>query len=131
MGREAIRRPCSGNGFLLAPAPRWKKDARLGRDVLYRFRNSYPTMGRQLKLNGRELGVLRTIGFGLGVPGKEIQERTNIEPEDLCDLLNTLLDIGYIETPTMKERVPFEEYATEIFEINASYASDLKVAMRR
>jgi len=88
-------------------------------------------MGRQIKLNGRELGVLRTIGFGLGVPGQEIQERTNIEPEDLCDLLNTLLDIGYIETPTMKERVPFEEYATEIYEINASYASDLKAAMRR
>ena len=88
-------------------------------------------MGRQIKLNGRELGVLRTIGFGLGVPGSEIQERTNIDPQDLCDLLNTLLDIGYLETPTMKERVSFEEYPAEIFEINASYASDLKVAMRR
>ena len=88
-------------------------------------------MARQIKLNGRELGVLRTIGFGLGLPGVEIQERTNIDPEDLCDLLNTLLDIGYLETPTMRERVPFDAYATEIFEINASYASDLKVAMRR
>jgi hypothetical protein len=88
-------------------------------------------MAREIKLNGRELGVMRTIGFGLGVAGAEIQERTNIETEDLCDLLNTLLDIGYLETPTMKERVTLEEMPAELFEINPSYAGDLKVAMRR
>jgi DNA-binding MarR family transcriptional regulator len=88
-------------------------------------------MAREIKLNGRELGIMRTIGFGLGVPGSEIQERTNIDHEDLCDVLNTLLDIGYIETPTMKERVSLEEMATELFEINPSYVSDLKIAMRR
>ena len=95
------------------------------------FQSGTNTMAREIKLNGRELGVMRTIGFGLGVSGAEIQERTQIDPEDLCDLLNTLLDIGYLETPTMKERVPFADYAAEIFEINPSYASDLKVAMRR
>ena len=89
------------------------------------------TMAREIKLNGRELGVMRTIGFGLGVSGAEIQERTQIDSEDLCDLLNTLLDIGYLETPTMKERVPFAEYAAETFEINPSYVSELKHAMRR
>jgi hypothetical protein len=88
-------------------------------------------MAREIKLNGRELGVMRTIGFGLGVSGAEIQERTNIAAEDLCDLLNTLLDIGYLETPTMKERVTVEEMPAELFEINPSYAGDLKVAMRR
>ena len=65
------------------------------------------------------------------MPGAEIQERTNIDPEDLCDLLNTLLDIGYLETETTKERVTLEEMPTELFEINPSYASDLKAAMRR
>ena len=88
-------------------------------------------MAREIKLNGRELGVMRTIGFGLGVPGQDIQERTNIDADDLCDLLNTLLDIGYLETATMKERVSLEEMPAEIFEINPSYAGDLKVAMRR
>ena len=88
-------------------------------------------MAREIKLNGRELGVMRTIGFGLGVTGAEIQERTNIDPEDLCDLLNTLLDIGYLETEPTKERVTLEELPTELFEINPSYAGDLKVAMRR
>ncbi len=88
-------------------------------------------MARQIKLNGRELGVMRTIGFGLGATGAEIQERTQIEAEELCDLLNTLLDIGYLETATMRERVPFADYGAETFEINPSYTSDLKVAMRR
>ena len=88
-------------------------------------------MAREIKLNGRELGVMRTIGFGLGLTGLEIQERTNIDAEDLCDLLNTLLDIGYLETPAMKERVSLEEMPAETFEINPSYSGDLKVAMRR
>jgi hypothetical protein len=88
-------------------------------------------MAREIKMNGRELGVMRTIGFGLGLTGAEIQERTQIDPDDLCDILNTLLDIGYLETPTMKERIPFAECAGTTFEINPSYATDLKVAMRR
>jgi hypothetical protein len=88
-------------------------------------------MARQIKLNGRELGIMRTIGFGLGVNGSELQERTQIAAEDLCDVLNTLLDIGYIETTSMKSRVGAEDYAAENFEINPSYVSELKVALRR
>lgn len=88
-------------------------------------------MTRKISLNGRELGVMRCIGFGLGVLGSDIQERTQIEADDLCDLLNTLLDVGYLETPTMKDRVTQEDYAAETFEINPSYASDLKAAMKR
>ena len=99
--------------------------------MLFAVRRTTITMARQIKLNGRELSVMRTIGFGLGLTGVEIQERTQIDAEDLCDLLNTLLDIGYLETPTMRERVPFADYAAETFEINPSYTSELKVAMRR
>ena len=99
--------------------------------MLFAVRRTTITMARQIKLNGRELSVMRTIGFGLGLTGQEIQDRTQIEHEDLCDLLNTLLDIGYLETPTMRERVPFTEYAAETFEINPSYSAELKVAMRR
>ena len=74
---------------------------------------------------------MRTVGFGIGVTGAEIQERTNIDLEELTDILNTLLDVGYLETQTMKERVSLEECAHETFEINPAYATDLKVAMRR
>jgi hypothetical protein len=88
-------------------------------------------MARQIKMSGRELGVMRAIGFGLGVSGTELQERTNIAPEDLCDVLNTLLDIGYIEVTSAKQRVTEADYAAENFEINPSYVADLKDVMRR
>jgi hypothetical protein len=45
--------------------------------------------------------------------------------------LNTLLDAGYVETASMKEKVAIEEMSTEEFEVNPSYAADLKQAMRR
>jgi hypothetical protein len=88
-------------------------------------------MARTIKLTGRELGVMRCVGFGIGVTGAEIRERTHIEPEDLLDILNSMLDMGYIETATMKERVTLGEYEHETYEINPAYSSELKVAMRR
>jgi hypothetical protein len=88
-------------------------------------------MARDIKLSGRELGVLRAIGFGLGVNGAELLERTGLAPEDLTDVLNTLLDIGYVEAGSMKERVIQAEMPAENFEINPSYSNDLKKAMRR
>ena len=94
--------------------------------------NSYKrSMGRTPKLNGREAGLLRGIGFGIGVTGEDLMERMQMSAEDLCDVLNTLLDIGYVETASMKERVTVEELGKENFEINPSYASDLKQALRR
>ncbi len=89
------------------------------------------SMAREPKLNGREAGLLKAIGFGLGVTGDELMERTQMAVDDLCDVLNTLLDIGFVETASMKERVTVEDVPNENFEINPSYASDLKEALRR
>jgi DNA-binding MarR family transcriptional regulator len=88
-------------------------------------------MAKDIKLSGREMGVLRSIGFGLGVSGVELQERTALAADDLADVLNTLLDIGYIETRSLKERVEIDGVLEENFEINPSYANDLKLAMKR
>ncbi|MEQ1850083.1 MAG: hypothetical protein ABMA01_00690 [Chthoniobacteraceae bacterium] len=88
-------------------------------------------MAKDIKLSGREMGVLRSIGFGLGVSGVELQERTALAAADLADVLNTLLDIGYIETRSLKERVEIDGVLEENFEINPSYANDLKLAMKR
>lgn len=88
-------------------------------------------MARPIKLNGREAGVIRAIGFGLGISGAEVHERMQMGAEELVDLLNSLLDMGYIETPTMSERVTAEGYASEMFEVNPSYAAILKAAIRR
>lgn len=88
-------------------------------------------MAKSIKLSGREAGVLRSIGFGLGVTGEELAERIQMAPEDLVDVLNTLIDAGYAETASMKEHTTLEDFNAETFEINPSYASDLKDAMRR
>ena len=88
-------------------------------------------MAKVIKLSGREAGVLRTIGFGLGVPGSELLERMQMAEDELVDVLNALLDAGYVETESMKERVGMEDFVKETFEVNPSYAGDLKAATRR
>ena len=88
-------------------------------------------MSRIIRLNGREAAVLRAIGFGLGVSGKDLQERLQMAHDDLADVLNTLLDIGYVETASMREKIPGAEYLEEMFEMNPSYVGDLKIALRR
>ena len=54
-----------------------------------------------------------------------------IAPDDLCDTLNALIEMGYVETRSMTEHVLLTEYAAENFEVNPSYANDLKEAMKR
>jgi len=84
-----------------------------------------------MNLSGREMGILRTIGFGLGISGAELEERTQIAAEDLCDILNGLIEVGFVESRSLTEHVAVTEFATESFEINPSYANDLKLAMKR
>jgi DNA-binding MarR family transcriptional regulator len=88
-------------------------------------------MARQIKLNGRETAVIKAIGYGLGVSGVEISSRTQMAPEDLTDALNALLELGYVETATMLDRITEKHLATETFEVNPSYVADLKLAIRR
>jgi len=88
-------------------------------------------MAKPIKLTGREAGVLRAIGFGLGVKGEELCDRLQMASDDLVDVLNTLLDAGFVETESMCERVTVDNFTTEEFEVNPSYAGDLKDAMRR
>lgn len=88
-------------------------------------------MAREIKFNGREQATVRAIGFGSGITGADIQERMNMTAEELVDILNTLLDMGFIETPTMNENVTLATYATENFEVNPSYAADIRDAIKR
>jgi hypothetical protein len=88
-------------------------------------------MSRIIRLNGREAAVLKSIGFGQGITGQELQERIRMAHDDLSDVLNTLLDIGYAETASMRERITAEDYLTETFELNPSYVADLKEALKR
>ena len=86
---------------------------------------------KQLKLSGRELAVLRAIDYAIGSTGTELRDKTAIDGADIAEILNALCDVGYVECFPPVEPVTFLNYAETRFEINPSYAAQLKVAMRR
>lgn len=86
---------------------------------------------KQIKLSGREMAILRSIDYATGSTGDYIRERTAIEGYDVADILNALCEIGYVESFPAIEQVTFLNYAQTRFEINPSYALQLKEAMRR
>ena len=86
---------------------------------------------KQIKLSGRELAVLRAIDYATGSTGVEIREKTAIDGADVAEILNALCEVGYVETFPTIEPVTYLNYAETRFEINPSYAMQLKVAMRR
>jgi hypothetical protein len=88
-------------------------------------------MAKEIKLSGREGAVIRAVGFGLGVTGTELVERLHMAEDELTDVLNALLGSGYLETASMRERIETSEMNEETFEVNPSYAGDLKAVLRR
>ena len=86
---------------------------------------------RKIKLSGREAAVVRSIDFTANTPGLEIRERTHMEIEDLVDVVNGLMDAGFVETHPPSERVALESFETTMFEVNTAYAQDLRAATRR
>ena len=88
-------------------------------------------MAKEIRLTGREGAVLRAVGFGLGITGTELVERLQMDGDELVDVVNALLDSGYLETTSMRERVEAGDLASESFEVNPSYVGDLKEAMKR
>jgi len=86
---------------------------------------------KTIKLSGREQAVLRSIDYASGSTGQEIHERTQIEGTDLADVINGLCDVGYVEAFPPVDPITYANYAATRFEINPSYALDLKAAMKR
>jgi hypothetical protein len=91
---------------------------------------------KKIKLSGREMAVLRAMD-NLGNTGAEIMEKTQISSVDLADILAALADVGYVECyrPGSKvetmEHIKASEVMTSRFEINPSYAQELKKALQR
>lgn len=86
---------------------------------------------RQIKLSGREQAVVRAIDYVNGSTGGEIRERTNIEPDDLADILHGLCDAGYVEAFPATPQITGANCTALRFETNPAYAQELKVALRR
>jgi len=73
--------------------------------------------------------VLKAIDFATGTDGDEMLTRTRLEPEDLLDILNGLLETGFIESDPYSESITIEAIPTTLFEVNPSYAQQLKAVM--
>jgi DNA-binding MarR family transcriptional regulator len=86
---------------------------------------------KEIKLSGRERTVLRYIDWATGTKGSELIDTTRLEAEDLVSVLNGLLEVGYIETEPYAEQTDEATYRETIFEVNPSYALELKAAMAR
>ena len=86
---------------------------------------------KQINLSGREQAVLRAIDYTVGSTGEEIFERTQIEPGDVADILNGLFDVGFVETFPPVGPITALNFSATRFEMNPSYALQLKAALKR
>ncbi len=84
-----------------------------------------------IKLTGRERTVLRAIDFANGTPGTEILQVSKLSPEDLVDILNGLTEVGFIEPNPYTESITVDDLATHSFDVNPSYALELRKAMQK
>ena len=84
---------------------------------------------RQIKLTGRERSVLRVLDFSNGNTGGELLESARLEADDLVDVLNSLMGPGYLEVVPYAEEAAVETFRTARFDINPSYAQELRAAM--
>jgi hypothetical protein len=86
---------------------------------------------KQIKLSGRERTVLRYIDWTGGTQGDELLDSTRLEADDLVSVLNGLMEVGYVEMVPYGEQTSEESFRQQMFEVNPSYAMELRAAMSR
>jgi hypothetical protein len=84
---------------------------------------------KQIKLTGRERSVLRVLDFSTGNSGGELLENSRLDAEDLVSVLNSLMGPGFLEMAPYAEEATIETYHEARFDINPSYAQELRAAM--
>jgi hypothetical protein len=87
-------------------------------------------MPRDIKLNGGEITILKTIGFGgAQLYGKLLIERMDdIIAAEFLDTLDGLMSLGYVLSSKVNVR-SMEEAERAFFRINPTYARELKDAL--
>ena len=68
-------------------------------------RREWPIVMKKIKLTGREQAVLKAIDFSTGTPGSEVLLRTHLEVLELVEILNSLIDAGFVECSPVAEHV--------------------------
>ena len=84
---------------------------------------------KQIKLTGRERSVLRVLDFAAGNTGEELMESSRLEADDLVAVLSGLMGPGFLEMAPYAEEASLETFRTAHFDINPSYAQEIRAAM--
>ncbi|MDQ6809196.1 MAG: hypothetical protein M3Z64_07205 [Verrucomicrobiota bacterium] len=87
-------------------------------------------MGREIKLNGGEITLLKTIGLtGTQVSGKQVVERVQeMETAEFLDTLDGLIAMGYVLANKVNVRL-IEDVERSILRVNPAYTRDLRDAI--
>ena len=88
-----------------------------------------PAPMKTIRLSGREAAVIRSLGFALSTNGLELIENTRLAPDDLADVLNGLMEVGYVESTPYAEQTTAAALPTTEYEVNSAYAHELKAAL--
>ncbi len=88
-------------------------------------------MGKEIKLSGGEITMLKTIGLGGGsLSGKILIDRSNsMEGAEFIDTLSGLVDQGYVLSNKVNVHNMID-VETAGFRVNPAHAQDLKEAIR-
>jgi hypothetical protein len=86
---------------------------------------------KQIRLTGRERAVLRGVDISVGSTGEELLEYSRFAPDDLVAVLNSMLSPGYMEMVPYAEEATLENFRAARFDINPSYAAEIREAMAR
>jgi hypothetical protein len=87
-------------------------------------------MQREIKLDGGEISILKTLGLsGVQVPGKVLIERSHeMETAELLDTLNGLISMDYVQANKFNLRT-LEDIEKTSFRVNSAYAHELRDAV--
>jgi hypothetical protein len=87
-------------------------------------------MQREIKLDGGEITLLKTIGLsGTPMPGKILIERLEgMESAEFLDTLDSLISLGYV-TANKVNLQKIEDVETAFLRVNPSYVHDLRDAI--
>jgi hypothetical protein len=73
--------------------------------------------------------MIRVIGFGIGASGEELLETTSYDPAELVDMINGMMNAGFIVTVPYLLEITEDQLRTTQFEINSAYAHELRKAL--
>ena len=84
---------------------------------------------KNIRLSGREATVIRSLGFGLAMSGSELLEHARLEENDLVDVLNGLMEVGFVECTPFADQTTVAALPTTEYEVNSAYAHELKTSL--